>query len=114
MVEDMSPYEALMAAVEAAGSQSALARIAKVSSTAVWKWVQSSKRVPAQFVLLIEASTGVSRHSLRPDIYPVEMPEAPSRWSGVDQCAGVRTNGVDGRARRVAVNRRQIMNGAGL
>lgn len=105
MVEEISPYEALMAAVDIAGSQSALARIANVSSTAVWKWVQSSKRIPAEFVLLVEAGTGISRHDLRPDIYHVDMPEAPSRWSGVDQRAGVRANGVDGRSARVPFNR---------
>ncbi|WP_245892275.1 transcriptional regulator [Novosphingobium guangzhouense] len=103
-----------MAAVEIAGSQSALARMAEVSSTAVWKWVQSSKRLPAEYVLRVEAATGVSRHHLRPDIYPVEMPEASSRWSGIDQRAGARSNGVDARTRRVAVNRRQISNGARL
>jgi DNA-binding transcriptional regulator YdaS (Cro superfamily) len=114
MVEDMTPYEALMAAVEIAGSQSALARIANVSSTAVWKWVQSSKRVPPQFVILVEAGTGISRHVLRPDIYPAEMPEAPSRWSGVDHRAGVRSAGVDARSRRVSCNSATGMKGASL
>ncbi|WP_082456232.1 transcriptional regulator [Novosphingobium sp. Leaf2] len=107
-----TPYEALSEAVEIAGSQSALARICGVGQPAVWKWVQSSKRIPAEYVLRVEAATGVSRHHLRPDIYPVEMPEASSRWSGVDHCAGSRRNGIDGRAAPVAVNRRQILNGA--
>jgi DNA-binding transcriptional regulator YdaS (Cro superfamily) len=73
-----------MLAVERAGSQSALARAVGISATAVWKWVQSSKRVPAEFVLRVEASTGVSRHVLRPDIYPIEHPAAPA-WTGVDR-----------------------------
>ena len=87
MVADITPYEALTSAVEAAGSQSALARVVGVSSTAVWKWVQSSKRVPPEYVLAVEAATGVSRHDLRPDIYPREVPHAPDAFIGVDHAA---------------------------
>lgn len=72
MVDALTPYQALLLCIERAGSQAALARIAGVSSTAVWKWVQIAARVPAEFVLRIEAATGVSRHVIRPDIYPVE------------------------------------------
>ena len=85
MVANKTPYEALLAAVDAAGSQSALARAVGCSNTAVWKWCQSSKRMPAEFVLKAETATGVSRHELRPDIYPVEVPHAPPSWQGVDR-----------------------------
>ena len=78
-----TPYEALSDAVERAGSQSALARICGVSQTSVWKWLQSSKRIPAEYVLRVEAATGISRHHLRPDIYPVELPQ-PGRFYGID------------------------------
>ena len=67
-----SPFEALTALVDKAGSQSALARQLGVSQTAVWKWLQSSKRLPAEYVLKAESLYGVSRHLLRPDIYPIE------------------------------------------
>lgn len=69
-----TPFEALERALKEAGSQSALARLCGVSQPSVWKWLQSSKRVPANYVLRIEASTGVSRHHLRPDIYPTFLP----------------------------------------
>ncbi|MBA4766091.1 MAG: helix-turn-helix domain-containing protein [Porphyrobacter sp.] len=88
-----TPFEALQLAVENAGSQAEIARIAGVSTTAVWKWVQSSKRVPAEFVLKIEAATGVSRHDLRPDIYPRECMvdrNVGARFTGVDRHAGNR------------------------
>lgn len=113
MVADMTPYEALTLAVERAGSMSELARICEVSPTAVWKWVQSSKRMSADKgrVLRVESVLGISRHVLRPDIYPVEMPKPP-RWSGVDQRAGIRANRVDSRAHRVAFNTDQKANGA--
>lgn len=70
MPNDLTSFEALEHAVALAGGQSAMARICGVSQPAVWKWLQSSKRVPAEYVLRIEARTGVSRHHLRPDIYP--------------------------------------------
>lgn len=30
------------------------------------------RRVPAERVLAVEKATGISRHELRPDLYPVE------------------------------------------
>lgn len=53
--------------------------------------MQSSKRVPAEYVLKIEAATGVSRHDLRPDIYPREVMtdrHVGARFNGVDRFAG--------------------------
>lgn len=62
-------------AVERAGGQQALADACGVKYQAVQKWLRS-KRVPAERVLTIESATGVSRHDLRPDIYP---PDAKRR-----------------------------------
>jgi len=36
----------------------------------VFRWIHKHKQAPAARVLAIEARTGVSRHLLRPDIYP--------------------------------------------
>jgi len=85
VADDPTPFEALMAAVDHAGSQSELARLVGISSTAVWKWVQSSKRVGDRHVLRVEAETGISRHVLRPDLYPREVPHAPGAFVGVDR-----------------------------
>lgn len=68
-----TPYEALNDAVMRAGSQSEFARICGVSQPSVWKWLNSSKRLPAEYVLPVETATGVSRHDLRPDIYPRDL-----------------------------------------
>ena len=68
--DDLSPFEALDLAVTRAGSQSAMARLCDVSQTAVWKWLNESKQLPAEYVLRVELATGVTRHDLRPDIYP--------------------------------------------
>lgn len=95
MVDEQTPYEALTLASKLAGSNAALARICGISPTAVWKWVQRSKRVPAEYVLRIEAATGVSRHDLRPDIYPREcMVDRGSadRFVGIDLGTRARIN----------------------
>lgn len=44
---------------------SELARAIKIKSQAVSQW----KRVPAERVLEVERATGISRHTLRPDLY---------------------------------------------
>ncbi|WP_226426564.1 YdaS family helix-turn-helix protein [Xanthomonas sp. MWU16-30325] len=68
---DMTPLER---AVVAAGGQSALARILSTDARAVkqghvWAWINRGHSVPAEFVIKIEAATGVSRHDLRPDVF---------------------------------------------
>ncbi len=47
-----------------------MARICGVTQAAVWKWMKKRRPLPAEHVLVAEAQTGVSRHDLRPDIYP--------------------------------------------
>src|SRR5258706_5579390 len=66
---------ALGAALGIIGGQAQLARILGVSQPNVWHWLHKSERVPAEYVLKIEQATGgkVSRHDLRPDIYPPSM-----------------------------------------
>lgn len=96
-----TPFEALQSAVAAVGTQAALAAICGVSQPAVWKWLQSSKRIPAEFVLRVEAATGVSRHALRPDIYPIEHRQVSSRF-----------HAVDGRAKRVSFKGHRISKAA--
>ncbi|WP_168069817.1 transcriptional regulator [Sphingomonas kaistensis] len=64
--------KALKLAVDKAGGQSAFARLHGVSQPTVWAWLNNGKALPAEFVLRTEAETGISRHDLRPDIYPRE------------------------------------------
>ncbi|WP_342640919.1 helix-turn-helix domain-containing protein [Rhodoligotrophos ferricapiens] len=64
---------ALHRAVELVGGQSRLAELIGTTQSHVWYWLTRAKRgVPGEFVLRIEEVTGgrVSRHDLRPDIYP--------------------------------------------
>jgi DNA-binding transcriptional regulator YdaS (Cro superfamily) len=65
--------EALRRACEAAGGQKPLADQIGTTQSQVWYWLERSKKgVPGEFVLPIERATGVSRHELRPDLYPLE------------------------------------------
>lgn len=54
--------------VERGIKRSDLARKLGVTAGAVWQW----SKVPAERVLEVERVTGISRHELRPDIYPLE------------------------------------------
>lgn len=70
--EDMK--EAFELAIKKAGGQSALARklsspAKKVSQQRLWHWLQVKGVCPPELVLQIEAITGVSRYSLRPDVF---------------------------------------------
>ncbi|WP_082382067.1 YdaS family helix-turn-helix protein [Blastomonas sp. AAP25] len=69
-----TPLDALLEAVRIFGGQSATGRHLGVSQRAVWRWVKQGTVLPAEHVLAIEAATGISRHDLRPDIYPVDLP----------------------------------------
>lgn len=79
---------ALRTAIARAGSQTALARACGLTQPAISLWIKRNKPVPADYVLSIEAATGVSRHLLRPDIYPVEVVTAPAVGHGVDRGDG--------------------------
>lgn len=83
--DGLTPYEALCTAIDILRSQAALARVCEVSPTAVWKWVQSSKRVPPEFVLRVEDATGIPCYVLNPDTYPPARFRAPVRFMAVDQ-----------------------------
>lgn len=66
----------LAAAVRAAGSQSAFARLCKKSQTSVHELLRDGRRLWAESVLAVESATGVPKEALRPDIYPPESGEA--------------------------------------
>lgn len=56
-------------AVKAAGGLQSLAAACEVRYQAVQRWARDNK-IPAERVLQVEQASGVSRHDLRPDIYP--------------------------------------------
>lgn len=62
----------LASAVRLIGGQSATARLLSVDQSTVHEWLRSGRALPAEHVLTVEKATGISRHDLRPDIYPRE------------------------------------------
>ena len=86
MEQTTTPYEALLQCLDKAQTQNALAHALGCTQTAVWKMLQSAKRMSPQYVLRAESLFGISRHDLRPDIYPRNYPPAPdARFYGVDR-----------------------------
>lgn len=73
---------ALARAVRAVGSQSAFARLIRQAQPTIYGWLRKGKALPPEHVLAVEAATGISRHDLRPDIYPREA--APVAAPAVD------------------------------
>lgn len=91
MDKNPTRYEALIACRDAAGSDSQLARDLNVPQPTMWRWLNQSKQLPAEYVLQAERLYGVSRHHLRPDIYPVEHSPGsvhPHAFMGVDRGQG--------------------------
>lgn len=66
-------HKALLRAMSAFdGNQSKFAAAIGTSQQLVSYWMSKEKELPAEYVLAAEKATGVSRHDLRPDIYPRE------------------------------------------
>lgn len=64
--------EALEKAVRIVGSQVKLASLIGKKQGHIWNWLHRDERVPGEVVLDIEKATDfqVTRHELRPDLYP--------------------------------------------
>jgi DNA-binding transcriptional regulator YdaS (Cro superfamily) len=58
--------EPIQRAIDQAGGLVALAGLLRVAPSTLSEW----RRIPAERVLAVEQASGVSRHELRPDLYP--------------------------------------------
>lgn len=58
-------------AIQKAGGQKALAELLGLGQTAISNWRIRRKPLPAERAIEIEKVTGVPRHELRPDLWPV-------------------------------------------
>ena len=82
MKTQFTPDPGLGLALKSAGSIARLARLLGLSVSTVHSWLRRDQALPAQHVLTAEEATGVSRHDLRPDLYPREDgPAQPSAAS---------------------------------
>ncbi|WP_288338556.1 YdaS family helix-turn-helix protein [uncultured Sphingomonas sp.] len=71
----------LAKAVRNAGSQSEFGRIVGRRQSTIREWLLAG-RVSHTAVLDVEAATGISRHDLRPDLYPREVAPALTGIAG--------------------------------
>lgn len=98
MEHALTQEQALILAVNRMGGQAPFARLLEVAQPTVWGWLNRSekKELPAEHVLKVEAATRVSRHDLRPDIYPRGLQDdspfvaAATLAAGPDLVAGSR------------------------
>lgn len=74
-VENRVGIASLMECVEILGTQSALAKKIGVTPATVSNVIQQNNRVPAHWCLAVEDAVErrVTRHQLRPDLYPVGL-----------------------------------------
>lgn len=61
----------IQAAVEAIGSQGAMAKAIGVTQPLVWQWCNGKRPVAAHHCVAIENATGgrITRYDLRPDVF---------------------------------------------
>lgn len=75
----LSLPDALRAAVALAdNNQSKFAAAIGTSQQSVSYWLKNGKPLPAEYVLAAERAGYGSRHTLRPDVYPVECIGLPA------------------------------------
>ena len=87
----------LARACRSIGGQTALARLVGRDQSTVHDWLRIDKPLPAEHVLAVEAATGISRHDLRPDIYPrEEEPHAAAGEEGSGLVGGSSASAVQG------------------
>ena len=70
MTQQYASESVVARAVRVAGSQSALGRLLGKRQSTIQGWLKTG-RVSPEYVLQVERVTGISRHELRPDLYPV-------------------------------------------
>jgi DNA-binding transcriptional regulator YdaS (Cro superfamily) len=67
--------EQIAEATKKALPRKGLSELAKQLDTTAQRlvnWRDRDHKIPAEFVIRIEKITGISRHELRPDVYPIE------------------------------------------
>ena len=71
-MEHETPHSVFRRCVKALGGQSAAAQLFGKSQPTIHLRLRDNREIWAEHVLAAEAATGISRHDLRPDIYPRE------------------------------------------
>lgn len=69
-----TPAEVFALAIELLGNQSRAAPMIGLSQSQISRRLKDGKGCPHDLVLKVEGLTGISRHDLRPDLYPRDEP----------------------------------------
>ncbi|MBN9143731.1 MULTISPECIES: transcriptional regulator [unclassified Novosphingobium] len=85
MVLHCQSDSALAQAIRKAGSQVAFGRIVGKRQSVIHDWLRKERPLPSELVFVVEAATGISRHDLRPDIYPRDVQNPPAEAANSDQ-----------------------------
>lgn len=80
-------FEALKQVRRFFPTEQAMADALGVSQPTIWRWLNQTKQLPPEKVLLAEEITGVSRNLLRPDIYPTGPHFPAPVFLGIDSGA---------------------------
>lgn len=72
-----SAFAAFSEAVQIAGTQSAFERATGAKQQNVSNWLKAGKPLPGEYVIKAEQAFGISRHALRPDLYPTDQSSSP-------------------------------------
>ncbi len=77
-MDQVSPVQALRQAVDKVGTLTKFGQVIGVSQSAVSQMLKKGSVLGAEHVLKVEAATGISRHVLRPDLYPTDPAAKPA------------------------------------
>jgi DNA-binding transcriptional regulator YdaS (Cro superfamily) len=70
-------FAAFQGAVAKAEGQTAFANICRCTQGNISQLLRNRSLLPERLVLRAEAGTGIPRHHLRPDIYPIDTSSVP-------------------------------------
>lgn len=84
--EYSSAFAAFEEAVAAAPGQTAFANFCRCTQGNISQLLRAKSLLPERYVLKAEAATGVSKHRLRPDIYPPSHDDDVSGVAGHVAC----------------------------
>jgi DNA-binding transcriptional regulator YdaS (Cro superfamily) len=87
---------ALAKAIRKAGGQSAFAKLFGLRQSTVHSWLARKSDVPPALAIPIEEKLGISRHDLRPDLYPREDTPAQPPAGAPSPPAGGSSSALEG------------------
>jgi DNA-binding transcriptional regulator YdaS (Cro superfamily) len=93
---DPNQLDAFHRAVDAAGGQEKFAEMVGRTQSTVSRRLRAGLPLWAEVVRTVEAATGVSRHDLRPDLYPREESLAQPPAASAPCAAGGSDSALEG------------------